>query len=321
MELINIITKRKQENLFWWELVFEWEEYFHKILNVSYYHEPKCFSSKLARVLSFIPRLFLPNKPSIVFEMGPHPFRIYNKGNIIPLIIDFYPKDDLLEKLKSAYSKNPIVLISSREVYEYLQRIKYPIPTEHLALSLPDKYALSTTTRFEKTIDLVQVGRISKVMLDFTEIYAQRHPGFTYVMRKWEDGHNVYYTSRGEKIGTFDTRDEYWSLIKRSRVSIYTTSGMDDDKNTGSSFHQVTPRFLELIAAGCHVICRYQQNPDTEYYEMERFSKSVENYEDFEKQLDFALNNEVDMLKYSAYLSKHYTSQRVKQLEQILKKL
>ena len=93
---------------------------------------------------------------------------------------------------------------------------------------------------------------------------------------------------------------------------------MDDDKKTGSNFHQVTPRFLELLAAGCHVICRYQKNSDTDFYELEKFSKSVDSYTEFENQLDLALSREIDVQMYTEYLKNHITSTRVEQLKDIL---
>ncbi len=131
----------------------------------------------------------------------------------------------------------------------------------------------------------------------------------------------MYYLSNGQKLGIFDTREEYWNLIKSAKVSIYTTSGMDDDKATGSAFHQVTPRFLELLASGCHVICRYENNSDTDYYELEKFSRSVEDYIEFEKQMDYYLSHEIDLNKYIKYLNKHYTSVRVAQLDDIINKI
>ncbi len=318
MNIERIITKRHQKNLFWWELVFEWEEYFNEQLHSSYFYESPFLSSKIARYFSKVTKNLLPRKKAFVFEMGPSSYRIYNKSNIIPLIIDFYPKDELLPGIIKSYSNNPLILISSKQVYDYLVNIGFPIPLRHLPLSLPDKYLLSADMKFEKKIDLVQVGRISDVMLQYTEEYAKRHPKFVYVRRKWENGHNVYYDSKGRLMGIFDSREEYWTLIRMSRTAIYTTSGMDDDKKTGSDFHQVTPRFLELLAAGCHVICRYQKNSDTDYYELEKFSKSVDSYEEFENQLDMALSREVDVNMYSEYLKKHITSTRVNQLKSIL---
>ena len=87
------------------------------------------------------------------------------------------------------------------------------------------------------------------------------------------------------------------------------------------NFNHVTPRLLELLAAGCHVLCRYIPNADTEHFELDKFSPSIETYEQFEKMMDEALKSPIDKEKYANYLKKHYTSVRAKQLEEILAKL
>ena len=87
------------------------------------------------------------------------------------------------------------------------------------------------------------------------------------------------------------------------------------------NFNHVTPRFLELLAAGCHVLCRYIPNADTVHFELDKFSPSIETYVQFEKRMDEALKTPIDKEKYKNYLKKHYTSVRAKQLEEILAKL
>ena len=64
MNIERIITKRHQKNLFWWELVFEWEEYFNEKLESSYFFEPTFLSSKIARYFSKVTKYFLPRKKS-----------------------------------------------------------------------------------------------------------------------------------------------------------------------------------------------------------------------------------------------------------------
>ena len=86
------------------------------------------------------------------------------------------------------------------------------------------------------------------------------------------------------------------------------------------NFNHVTPRFLEMIAAGCHVLCRYMPNADTEYFELSRFCPSIESYEQFEKLMNKALKESIPIDQYKQYLKKHYTSVRAQQLKDILSK-
>ena len=108
--------------------------------------------------------------------------------------------------------------------------------------------------------------------------------------------------------------------MKKAKCAFYTTPGIDSEKVT-YGFNQITPRFLELLASGCHIIARYVDNADSRYYEVGSFCKSIENYEQFESSLDYARNNDVDIRKYAEYLEKHYTSVRAKQIHQILSQL
>ena len=96
---------------------------------------------------------------------------------------------------------------------------------------------------------------------------------------------------------------------------VYSTPGIDGGETRTNGFNQITPRFLELIACGCHVIARYPSNPDTDYYEINKFCPNIEDYLQFEKRLDYCLETEVNLDNYRHYLLKHYTSVRCKELQ------
>ena len=189
----------------------------------------------------------------------------------------------------------------------------------HLALSISDKYAIDKDTRFEKIYDLILMGRQNPVLEGFLKQYIKEHPDLYYVYRELKDGKFNYYTNRGESLGDINTREKYMKLMRSARCGLYSTPGIDGGEKRTNGFSQVTPRFLELIACGCHVIARYKPNTDTDYYELERFSKSVDSYEQFERMLDEARSSDVDMQAYSSDLSKHYTSVRANQLKEIIK--
>jgi len=75
-----------------------------------------------------------------------------------------------------------------------------------------------------------------------------------------------------------------------------------------------------MIAGGCYVIGHYKDNPDTRYYELEKYVPNVNNYEEFKIVLDNyrkAENASVEVC--SNILLKHYTSTRVPMLRSILK--
>ena len=223
-----------------------------------------------------------------------------------------------------SYHKAPIVLITSREAFEFItnENNPYNIKFVHWPLSLADKYKIGTDTIFEKKYDVALIGRQNVVLEKFFYKYVEKHPGLTYVYRKMESGEfNYYVVKHGEEsfIGNIKNRDDYMSLMRNAKIGMYSTPDIDTDHKRSCGFNQVTPRFLELIAAGVHIIARYCPNPDTEYYRLQDFSPSIENYEQFEKAMDYAMTHKVDMKKYANYLAQHYTSVRARELNLILK--
>lgn len=316
MELSSIRSQRSFLHDNFWQIVYRWEDIFSQHLEI-----PIISHSKY---LHFIKEAVPAEKSkSLIFDMGPKarikiPFIRANQS-IIPYIIDFWCTDSQIPNFIKAYKKAPFVLISSREVYEYLRRQEVPISIEHLALSIPDEDAKVTEKNFfEKKYDLVLAGRTSNLWNKWIIRYSQEHPEFKLVIKKFINGSYIY-EYEGKIICNADDRKDYLDLLSESKVFLYSTPGIDGDKKT-NGFHPVTPRFLEGLTAGCNMILRYANNSDTEYYELNKFNDSVENYEIFSLQMDKALTRSPDLDFYANYLSKHTTSQRAKELKEILKK-
>lgn len=326
MELTHISTARFYRNEYFFEIVFEWEEAYAKALNVPFFKEKSIINKKWARVIPGLLYFATPHQPTFAFELNAlTKFRPYNNKNVIPNIIDFFLPESQIEQMLNAYKKNPVVLLSSKEAFDYLQQKKdeyhVNINLQHLGLSLSDKYRLTPDKKFEKKYDLVSMGRTNPVLLSFLKQYAAAHPDFTYVICHNENGKYIYYMNEETCIGSLDTRADFFNMMRAGRIGLYATPGIDGGEKRTNGFSQVTPRLLEYLASGCHVIARYKKNSDTDFYEMDDMCPSVNSYDEFEKQIDFALTHEVDMNKSCKYLEKHYTSTRAKQLIEILKGL
>jgi len=312
----KLITTRKWNHWPSWDLVFEWEDVFKDYFNLEFYYDPAIFKYAWRIPIPALTQMLHTSEPALLFQMSADTKGGYNKRNIIPCLIDFFVPEKNIQKFEKAQSNHPFLLVSSKEVIEYLQRRKYAKPVYHFPLSIADKYAFSADILNKKKYDLVLVGRTNTVMMDFLHKYTERHPGFYYVYRELKGNVFNYYTSRGEFLGDISTRDQYMSLLGESRVGLYATPGMDTSRTNG--FNPVTPRFLEMVASGCHVLARYPVTSETDFFELSKFSPCIDSYEMFEERMDKALSEEVDVKFYEAYLAKHYTSKRCELLKTIL---
>lgn len=325
MKIEQVITYRTRSKGHDYGIVNEWEDVFAESLMVPLWYDD--WKKRIHWILYKFPWIaewFMQTwKNSFVFTMLPlgNPSG-NNKRNIVPCLIDFFLRDQKsLNIFYKRFRKNPLVMISSKEAYEYLKAQGCPLNIRHLALSISDKYRVSPETSFSKEYDVVMLGRQNQVLLDYLERYKNTHPKVTYVYGKKTEDVFMYYDSDGRAIGALETREEYMAMMRKSRIGLYATPGMDGGREHTNGFNQVTPRFLEYLVSGCHVIARFPKNADTDFYELEKMTTNAHSYELFEQAMDLARSTAVDMRNYATYLEKHYTSERVKTLLEYLKEI
>lgn len=319
----NVATKRGSSPSINYDLIYEWEDIICEKMNLPLLYENNLVYNKCIRLIPGLASLIQTSKNVLMFDIYPNIIgRGNNKPNIIPIIVDFYLKDEKsLNRFYESYKNNPLVLISSREAYDFLKKISCPLNIKHLALSISDKYQLSNTLGCKKDIDLILLGRRNKVLQEYAELYAKQNPDFVYAYRVNEKGHWLCKKNNGEIVSNIDNRRDYMKTMMRARCGLYNTPGIDGGEARTNGFSQVTPRFLEYIASGCHVISRYRCNSDTDYYELDSMTCNVDSYDEFKTAMDFSRSNNIDAERYSNYLSKHYTSSRIVTLNNILKGL
>ncbi len=322
---IIIYSQRKYKNRYFWDLVFEWE---NEMLISLEGGKMKLgcrlfgFANKLIRKYSWpcIGRSFIERRDAalhLMFDMKAKTVSdFHNRKNVIPIIIDFFLPVSKYKAFERAYNRTPMVLISSREVYESLLKENLNLKLAHWGLSLPDKYMLNPDKPFEKKFHFALVGRVNPILKAYLEKYVEKHPKVVYVIQGRKKYH--YYTNNGEYVGYFRSRMDYINLIRMVKIALYSTPGMDGSRADTHGFNQVTPRFLECISAGCQMLMRYPDNPDTRFYELNSFCPSIETYEQFEQVSDRYLATDPDLHIYANYLQKHYTSTRVKELKKII---
>ena len=75
-----------------------------------------------------------------------------------------------------------------------------------------------------------------------------------------------------------------------------------------------------MLTNECVVIGHYPDNADTCYFELRSIIPNVNDYEQFERELDSLRVKQFDFDQIAAYMNKHYTSTRAEMLVNILKK-
>lgn len=333
-----ILTKRKimkdEENCktHFFDITFEWEDILSELLSASL----KTRNNLIYKIDEFLRKLcdkvnipifsilsIINNKSKNIYFMFDMSTKkkdgIYNNKKYISCLIDYYLDNSQYQCFLKAYCRNLFVLVSSREVYEYLIERDCPIKIYHFPLSLPDYY-FDMKTRYTKDYDLVLFARQNPLLIKYINRYESMHPDLKIIRRKYKNGHYIYYESNtGEFISYGDTREQYINLVRKSKIAFYSTPGMDNTRSDANGWNQVTPHFLEEVAGQCHIIARYPDNADTRWYELDSICKCINSYNEFEDLMDKYLDEFVDLDKYEKYLKKHITSQRAILLKEILK--
>ncbi len=314
IKLSCILSRRKVKHRPSWHLVFEWEDEIAQSLALPLRTPWRTgwWMRGMARRLGLrCPRKGEPMLEFVMIATASNRGRYGHRS--VPWIIDWFLPDSEIPAFLHSTVQCRNVLISSREAYERLMKHGAdPKRYLHLPLSLPDRYRLDPATTLHKDIDLALVGRGTSVLLEYARRYVAEHPGLRVVVKGAKrNGHPWVYDLDGNPVADIDSREDYLALMKRCRMFLYSTPGIDDDKPT-NGFSQVTPRFLEALACGCRPIMRYADNPDTRYYRLSDFGPSIESYEQFASEADRILSTPPDLNALANYLAPHYTSAVIK---------
>lgn len=322
MEIEQILSLRYTERRPWFQIVYEWEDYFSKNLKVTIVGKflSFLFNDKLECYTGFLGRLLV-RRYTLIFQMvALTKNSIYNNKYIIPYIIDYWIPEKEIQLFERAYSKCPLVVISSKQVYDCLINKGCKLKIVHVPLSIPDSYVPQSIC-FPKKYDFALIGRTNKVLRQFFDKYVKENPSITYVERKIVNGKYVFCDQYNNILSESDGRDEYISFLRASKCTFYSTPGMDGDRTNTNGFSPVTPRFLEGLSCGCHLLMRYPDNSDVNYYEIDKYFECISDYSQFKGLLEKKLSTPVDEATYLKLLYKHTTSQSAKQLTYYLNKL
>jgi hypothetical protein len=330
MKLKRIYTDRLSRNWPSYHIIYEWENELSNTLNLPLVNSPmnNFFFRKCSQINNkfFMGKFNFPlnktfnfkNLDYLYFEMNPmSQISLSPSNKTIPVIIDFWEKSKI-DLFKKTYSKCSYLLITNLEVLNFLKENEIKNKLIHFPMSLPSLYKLNPNQFFEKKYDIVIVGRINSILWNYLKKYEKQYPEIEYLHQIQQNGQLYYNSNKRGLIGNFHTRMEYVDLIRSSKITFYSTPGIDGGEARTNGFNPVTPRFFELLSAGCHILARYPKTLETNFYNLEKICPSINSYDEFEKQLNNALNSPPPIKKNSEYLEKHYTSTRIELLEKII---
>ncbi len=320
-EIKAIVTARKAIEHPSYQIVYEWEDIFKSLLNVKFEYkvvnkhvELKKKLFELGKKFKDIPHNYGTNKYlNLVFIMQAKdaPYLI-NKEKYLPIIIDFWKQD---ERFFLDCPKETTLLINSLEAVNYLHTKGYN-NYFYFPISMPDNYYSEEVP--SKSIDVIQIGRKNKILSDYMHRYLIDNPKVEYLEQKIIDNKFYYVSSNSQKLIDVNDRDKYMRIIKESRISLLSSPGIDNSRNTGG-YNPVTPRFLESASQYCKMIGRFPENEDFNFFNIGSICKKVDTYDQFETTLTKYLNEDFNQKnEYDNFLKKHLTSQRVFDLMRII---
>lgn len=312
-----------------WQLVFDWEDVFSakmKLPIVSakrrWYHRRRSGHYVLRYLFRLLrlDRIYNPKKLYIYHQMliqNEMDYSPWMQKKIIVWVIDSFIEKSELPGIYEKYKLCPFLIISSLEAYNFLKKNNCPLKIYYVPLSLPDKYRINNE-RFHKKYDLISTGRVNPVLEKYVEQYLSKNRNLNFVSFKIENGNFYYYSTIDGELGIFNTREEYIDLLKQCKIGLYSTPGIDGgSRSNNKGFNPVTPRFFEFMSCQCHIITRYPDTEETQFFKLSRIAPHIDSYENFEKAMDRCLKTEVDLNQYRTYLEGNYTSTRITYLEEI----
>lgn len=319
MKIKKILSTRDSNSKVYSDLIYEWEDDYSSSLNARIYshsyNQERIFSAfyrvakaiKVLPILQKIDSLRKSKAKTLVFTLYPQKSYSYRcSSNKIPFIIDFDFGVDL-KNFYNSYRNCEIVIISSRVAYEYLIANKCPLNIKHVPLSIKSNLNVNRVDIKDRKYDIF-IARQNPVLMEYLKRYEEKHPEVHYIVRKWEDNKlyscNAYYSNKEGRLGEFSDRNAYFGLLCNSKVAFYSTTG-SDMQNTRFMNH-VTPALLEYITAGCQIMIRWYDTPDSEFFDLKENFNNANSYEVFEELLDKYLNNDDNNFdKCDAYLEKY----------------
>lgn len=316
---IVISSLRRIRDAVYYDVVFEWEEIFARYFR-SRIFEISPAQYWLSRVYCKVRRNYavkqdLCKNPHVFFVMFPREINLHALENCIPIFMDAWSDDDIAYMAHKTRNCK-LCYCTSLEIYRRLKNMDEASSIRYMPLSVSDVYFSEGFTRYNKSLDVIQLGRRNDVLHDYMMRYTGLHPGVEYVYTNGiAHGEALEYvsTKRG-KIGIVVGRENFVRMLSSARVSLVSTPGMDNSRRGANGNDFLTPRFYESAVFGCAMVGRYRENEETSV--LNGICPNINSFDQFAAEMDHALAASREELwnQNESFVLNSLTSRRAGQL-------
>jgi hypothetical protein len=319
--LKGILSERKFNSWPSWHVIYEYEDIMSDYFNSPIFQINGSLIKKIinkTKCKNEMPYKKIKNDYNIAICLSPHDGNNFKKYNVIPIFLDVYEKD--IATVLSTTKNLPLFFVTNYAIYDKIKAIEENANVYCVPLSVSDKWKYRMDTK--RDIDVIQIGRKNKKLHEYMMQYCQEHTSVNYVFQNAIGKDLRYVSTIDGDIGNCMSREEYFSLLYRSKISLVSSPGVDNERKFGEGIDFITPRFYESAAAGCYMVGRYTKNYESEEICLSTVCDNVSSYEEFAALISKYLQSE-QFLKaeaFRSFLNLNYTSVRMRAIENVLER-
>lgn len=323
---IEITSLRKINNEAFYDVVFEWEDvmaetFKTQLISIS----PLLYLGKMAycklNKRYTLNQNFRRKKCSVYFVMYPTELRERVFENGIPIFMDAWSDRDIEYIIKKT-AKLQLFYCTSLEVYNRIKSMDKESKVKYMPLSVSDMYFSKNFSKYNKSIDVIQIGRRNPLLHDFMMQYINEHNEIEYVYNKSShSGLAEYISTKKGYIGHIEGRKDFIKNLSSAKVSLVSTPAIDNSRKDANGIDFLTPRFYESAVLGCALIGRYGENEETK--RISNICPNIKTYIQFSAEMDKALSiSNVELFeREEKFIKENLTSCRAAQIEKDIKSI